>query len=402
MKMKNNFPIENEKMKINKHNFEINKPSELCQVVFFENYKKGIFAYLTPTQIDLINILFYQVKKEILTDKTSTDDLDSIIMVDIELTEIHRMLNYKYNKDSEALLNYLYELKKVDVMVNTLGKVKDRIDYKLTSIIHTLEWSKHKNILDKKIKIGIDRDIILSFIDRKDYFAKMHLSLQLSMVSKYSKLLYEILKDYAGLKTITVDFGILLPLLNVNFENTRNGEWSMFNQNILMKSVNEINEKSDIVVSYEAIKEKPEGGRLQVTKIKFTIEKQPEIRLCELGLIPPRIDNNKFYNKSKTKLDKLISSGYKVIDEEKWIETDITNNEERYDAEMRVDMWLKSTPREDRNKIYELLATNLDECHEQFITIEGYLIKGIFSNEAYTKNPMETIAVMNDFLSKIT
>src|SRR5574344_455969 len=134
-------------MKINKTQFEIHKPSELCQVVFFENYKKGVFAYLTPTQIDLINILFYSIKKEILSDRSFISKMEGIVTVEIELADIHKMLNNKYTKDSEKLLNYLYELKKVDVMVNTLGKVKDRIDYKLTSIIHTLEWSKHKNIL---------------------------------------------------------------------------------------------------------------------------------------------------------------------------------------------------------------------------------------------------------------
>ena len=33
-------------------------------------------------------------------------------------------------------------------------------------------------------------------------------------------LLYEILKDYSGIKTKTIDYNILLPLLNVDFENT--------------------------------------------------------------------------------------------------------------------------------------------------------------------------------------
>jgi hypothetical protein len=63
---------------------------------------------------------------------------------------------------------------------------------------------------------------------------------------------------------------------------------------------------------------------------------------------------------------------------------------------------LKNTPQDDRNKIYELLAKSMDDCDEQFITIDGYLIKGVFSNDAYTKNPMETIAVMNSFLGSLT
>lgn len=389
-------------MKINKTKFEINKPSELCQVVFFENYKKGVFAYLTPTQIDLLNILFYTIKKEILSNKIQIDNLDPIVEVTVRLTEIHSMLNNKYNKDSESLLHYLYELKKVDVMINSLGKVKDRIEYKLTSIIHTLTWSKHRNILDKNIKVGMDRDVILSFIKRTDYFAKMYLTLQLSMTSKYSKLLYEILKDYEGIKSITIDFQMLLPLLNVNFENTKNGQWALFNQNILKKSVIEINKESDIFVTYDPIKEKLEGKRKQVTKIKFFIKKQSESRLQELGLIEESITDHKLYNKSKTKLDKFIKNGYKVIDETMWIETDIKKNEKQYDSEIRIEQWMKSTQKTERVEIFEYLASSLDNCDDPVVSIDNYKIIGVFSEYAFTRNPQETIDLLNQTIVKMS
>ena len=386
---------------INTTLYEINKPSELCQVVFFENYKKGIFAYLTPTQIDLINILFYTVKKEVLTTNKKISDLDKVVEVTIELSDIYNMLNNRYKNDAETLLQYLYELKKVDVMINTLGKVKDTVYFKLTSIIHTIEWSRHKNILNKKITVGIDRDIISSFIDRKNYFAKVFLSLQLSMNSKYSKLLYEILKDYSGIKTKTIDYNILLPLLNVDFENTNNGAWAMFNQNILKKTILEINEKSDIYVEYEPIKEKPEGERLQVTKIKFTMKSQPESRLQELGLIQESIIDNKFYNKSKSKLDRLIKGGYNVIDEEMWLETDIKKNELKYESEMRIDIWLKETEQTDKNFIYESIANSIDECEDPMVIIEDYLIRGLFSKDAFTKNASETIDLLNKSIKNV-
>ena len=389
--------------KVNITEYEINKPSELCQVVFFENFKKGVFAYLTATQIDLINILLYTVKKEILKTNKDITTIDRIVDVEIEISEIHKMLNNKYVKDSEALLNYIYALKKVDIMVNTIGKVKDKIDYKLTSIIHTIEWSRHKNILDKKIKIGMDKDVIISFIGRKDYFAKLFLSLPLSMVSKYSKLLYEILKDYSGLKTIIIDFNILLPLLNVDFENTNNGQWALFNQNILAKAIKEINEKSDIRVSYEAIKEKPSSQeRLQVTKIKFIIEKQPESRLRELGLITESITSHKFYNKSKSKLDNLVNCGYHVIDQDRWIEADINKNIEKYEAETRIDLWLKETSQHDKNYVFEKIACSIDACDDPVIFVDNYKIVGVFSKEAFTKNASETIIVLNGIIEEIS
>lgn len=384
-----------------KSQFELHKPSELCQVIFFENYKKSILAYLTSTQIDLINILFYLIKKEILKNNTVIDNMEGTIICEVELSEIHQMLNNKYAHDSEKLLNYLYELKKIDVMLNTLGKVKDRIDYKLTSIIQTISWSKHKTVLNKKVKIGVDKSVMLSF-DRKDYFAKMYLSMQISMTSKYSKLLYELVKDYLGLSILTIEFNMLIALLNVDRVNTKNGQWSWFHQNILTKAVNEINEKSDVSVAYNPIKERPtKNDRLQVTKVTFRIEKQPKQRLIDLGLVQPPIENNKFYIKSKIKLNNLVKNGYRVFDIDKWIDMDIKKNKDRYDAENRIDSWMASTDIASKNHIFESITNTLSDCDDPIVTIENYQIKGIFSKDIFTKNPHETIALMNNVIHTI-
>lgn len=92
-------------------------------------------------------------------------------------------------------------------------------------------------------------------------------------------------------------------------------------------------------------------------------EKQPQSRLRELGLLEPehpKVLDNKYYNKSKSKLDKFVKGGYKVIDENIWIETDIKKYEERYDADIRIDTWLKSTEQNAQHKIYEILARSLE------------------------------------------
>lgn len=216
------------------------------------------------------------------------------------------------------------------------------------------------------------------------------------MISKYSKALYEILKDYENIKNISINMDLLYGLLNVNINKPSNTAWSTFRVNILEKAITEINEKSDILVSYEPIKEKLDGQRLQVTKIKFNIEKQPESRLQELGLIQESIQSHKFYNKSKAKLETLVQNGYTVIDEEMWIETDIKKNEERYDAETRIDTWLKETSQQDKQMVYERLASSFDDCDDPMVVIDSYKIVGLFSKDSFTKNPIETIAMMNE------
>ena len=163
----------------------------------------------------------------------------------------------------------------------------------------------------------------------------------------------------------------------------------------------EINEKSDIFIKSTAIKEKENGERLQVTKIKFFIEKQDDSKLKELGLIQESIINNKFYNKSKSKLDKLVKGGYKVIDEEMWIGTDIKKNEKHYESEIRIDIWLKETSENDKQMIYENIAKSIEDCEDPIIVIEDYKILGLFSKYAFTKNPLETIELLNQTILDI-
>jgi len=380
--------------KINIEKYEINKPSELTQVVYYDNYDKGIISKINAIQLDLLNALMYQAKKNIIINKIDISE-EKIVDVEISLQEIMKMLG-KYEKGQyKYAMEQLYKLKKLDVMINTLGKVKDTIEFELTSFIHTLKWTRHKNTTLKKIKVGLDGTILNSFLNRKKLFSKMFLSIQYSMSSKYSKLLYEILKDYEGIRNIIIKFDILLELLNVDTHSTDCGKWNIFRPSILEKSIREINTHSDIFVGYEPIKEKLPGQRKQVTKIKFNITKQSESRLQELGLIEEPITSLPFYNKSKAKLNNLVKNGYKVIDEDMWIQTDIKKNEDRYDAEVRIDKWLKETDQEERNDIYRILAENLDNCEDPMIVIEDYKLIGLFSKDAFTKNPSETIEKLN-------
>jgi plasmid replication initiation protein len=388
--------------KINTDRYEVNKPSELCQVIFIKNFKNDFEIYkISPMQLDLINGIIYKVREIIIKENLNIDDEIPSTLFDIKLNDFANMFSAYTNNDYKVLLEKLIELSEMKIIINALGKNKDIDETIMTRFIHEIRLSKHKHQKNQRIRVAISNIIINRFINVKKYFSKMFFTIQFSMVSKYSKLLYELLKDYENIKKIELTVNSLHDLLNVVEPNQR--KWTLFNQNILKKAVNEINEKADIKVFYEPIKERPSSTeRLQVTKVKFVIEKQTESRLQSLGLIHESIKSNKFYNKSKNKLDKLLKTGYKLIDEEKWIETDIKNNAVRYDAEIRIDNWLKNTPQDDKNNIYAMLAKTLDDCDEQFIYIDGYLIRGVFSNDSYTRNPMETISVMNELINQIS
>ena len=44
-----------------KTNLELKKPSELCQVLFYSDFNKKDYAYLTSLQIDLVSTIFYLI-----------------------------------------------------------------------------------------------------------------------------------------------------------------------------------------------------------------------------------------------------------------------------------------------------------------------------------------------------
>jgi len=388
--------------KIKTEIMEINKPSELTQTMFFKNDDSNAIASLTATQMDMLNLIFYKSKEYFIKEKV---EILEFIPFEIDLKMISETFD-KYNTGAYTdLIKQLVELSDIKVVINVLGKNKD-MNTTFTRFIHKITVSKHKNNNRKKVRLILDGDICKMIFNVKKLFSKFYLKIQFSMKSKYSKLLYELLKDYEGIFTKIIDYELLVGLLNVDYEKTNNGKWALFNQNILKKAVKEINEKSDIKVSYEPIKERPDGGRLQVTKIKFMMEKQDENRLKELGIldqepelsIEEQIHQNKLKNKSKAKMVKLVKNGYEIKDEESWINTDIRKNEELYTAQYKLDDYIDALDDMDLDSKQELLsslATYL-KTDDPIVLIDGYSIKDLSGN-FLTTSAIETRKVILDF-----
>lgn len=383
--------------KVNATKLEINKPSELCQIVCMDE-NKNLTGELTATQMDLMNLLLYKSREKII--KENLETVDEFFNLEVELHYFNSMLGKNNNSDYKRVIEHLTNLKSQLFVINALGKNKD-VESTVTSFVHKIKFSRHRDNYKKLARIVLDGEIISMVIKTKKFFSKMFLSIQFSMVSKYSKSLYELLKDYENIKHLTVELELLFGLLNVDISKKTNTKWSTFRANILNKAVTEINEKSDIVVSYEPIKEKIENQRKQVTKVKFSIKKQNELKLQQLGLIEESITAHEFYTKSKAKMDKLVKSGYKVIDEEMWITTDITKNEKKYKSETRIDVWMKETEKSDKNKLFKKLANSIDNCDDPVVSIEDYIIKGVYTKDSFTKTPQETIELLNNIIAEM-
>lgn len=376
-------------MAVNKKMMEINKPSELCQIVCLDK-NKNLSGSLTMTQLDIMNFLLYISRESIMKNKLS--EIDEFYKIEVPLMEFNKVLNLNSSHVYHHIIKSLTELKVNLFVINALEKNKN-IETTITSFVHKISYSKHKNNNKKIVKLVLDGDIIKSLIDTQKFFSKMFLKIQFSMNSKYSKLLYEVLKDYISVNTLKLDIEMIYALLNVDITKKTNTQWSTFRTNILEKAVNEINEKSDIVVSYEPIKEKIEGQRKQVTQVKFNIEKQPKARLEALGLLEPPITEHEFYHRSKEKLEKLKKSGYVIKkSEEGWINKDIEENKELYEAQNNLDDYLekiKSFTPDEKFELFSEIAHFIGSKDPVVSIGEDYIIKDMMGN-ALTKSAIET------------
>jgi plasmid replication initiation protein len=89
------------------------------------------------------------------------------------------------------------------------------------------------------------------------------------MKSEYSIHLYEILKSYENLGTYTVELEELKQLLMLSDKYDR---YDNFRTKIIETALKEINEKTDIIISYKPIRE----GRT-IKKLRFTIAPKASI-----------------------------------------------------------------------------------------------------------------------------
>jgi len=383
------------KLSINKKMFEIHKPSSQVSCVYEKNGKNWC---ITPTQHDSMNYICYIAREQVFKNNFDVLELfknkDTVdegfvklrsIPIKIDLRSLTKFIN-KFENDKKKVYHLIKELEDIKVTVGHFKgddlMVEDRF-----SLISRSSRITNSNI----ITIYLEPELILGWLFKAHPFAKMHLKIQTYLKRTYSKILYEICKDYLTLGKIKKDFTLWKQVLGIEAPNV-----SKLKGNYLKNAVKEINEKTDIKITN--IYGKKKNGKTTMT-VEF--QKQSDDKLELLGLIKEPITSLPFYNKSKSKLDNLIKNGYKVIDEDMWIQTDIKKNEEKYDAEVRIDKWLKETDQETQNDIYKILADSLDECDDPMIIIEEYRIVGLFTKETFTKNPKETIDKLNEIIAAL-
>lgn len=378
--------MKNQIITVNKKMLEVHKPSSQITCIY---ESKGKACTITPTQHDSMNYICYSAREQLvrnnneLLEKLRTDD-DELYEIaksqlrgtpfKLDLRELTKFID-KFETNTKTVYQLIKDLEDIKVTVGQFKQDSIMVEHRFHLLSRT-ERVTNSNI----IKIYLEPELVLGWVLNAKPFAKMFLKIQTTLKTTYTRILYEICKDYLNLGTVTKDYELWKQVLHLSAPNI-----SKLKGNYLNKSVEDINANTDIRITN--IFGKKEKG---INYMTVEFEKQSEKRLQELNLIEPSIVTLPFYNKSKTKLDNLIKTGYKVVDEEAWITTDIRTNEAKYDAENKLDKWIKLTPQDERNDVLLAIAELIEDCNDHTVYIKDYRLTGIFSQEIFTKNAKET------------
>ena len=157
---------------------------------------------------------------------------------------------------------------------------------------------------------------------------------------------------------------------------------SRFKAHVLKRTVDEINETTDIKIEWSMTKVNNE----YIVNIKSI--KQNDDRLSELGLIESAITANPHYARSNEKLNKMIERGYTIQNKDAWITEDINRNSENYDAMNNIDEF-NQNEQNVKNEFLTKMAQMLN-APDPIICIDNYIIKEIFGTKTYSNDAKET------------
>jgi plasmid replication initiation protein len=124
----------------------------------------------------------------------------------------------------------------------------------------------------KRLQIKISEKLLPYLIELRDNFTEFYLETALSLRSKYSKRLYEMLSQYKDVGEFKISIDELkwrLALKDPKTDLETYPLWYTFNKVVLDTPQKEINSKSDINFTYKAIK----TGR-RYTSLEFKINKK--------------------------------------------------------------------------------------------------------------------------------
>jgi len=223
---------------------EIKKHSSLVQ----------INNVTTMQQRKAMNSLIWVVKDQLKRDPDKKS-------FSIELGLLKRLAGISRNDNTE-LKHSLKALVSLIIEYNILGKDNyERGAFPFLSLVRISGQSRGNTAV-----VNFEMSTpILEAVKKPNMYVKLNLFIQRDLSSKHSLALYEVLKDYQNIKTVSVNIDDLRKLFGL--EEGQYKIFTMLKKRVIDVAVDEINKKTDLRVSYDLIKE----GR-KITAICFGVD----------------------------------------------------------------------------------------------------------------------------------
>lgn len=225
-------------------------------------------------QLDAINKRKYSVAKSnnIIQQTATSLTLNEQRFVLIALSKIQK--GDEADKEYKITIDDFCDILNIDK--TTGGYLKPRLKKYLKKLSDNSIWYYDSNTREDKlirwftgVKIGrgiityrFDPSVVPYIYNLKEYYTTYELWCILLLKTKNSIEMYEFLKSLANLRIAPVfEIEVLQAKFNVNYST-----YAEFKRSFLLKTLEEINDKTDITVEFVEIKE----GR-KVTKLEFII-----------------------------------------------------------------------------------------------------------------------------------
>lgn len=344
-------------------------------VIFYQDYFKNIFALLPTQEIDLFYKLLEIAAKQFNGTYTK---------------EFHISIN-QLPKDYENLIKHLRSI----VMVVNVHKGSKIIEKEDINLIRRTKFT------DTTFYFGIEKEILKTFMLHRKEFDYIFVKTDWMLTSKYSKFLYRILSEHIGLK-FEITYEMLIMLLNLTEPKyLTEKSWGVFNREILSKSVDELNEWSDITIEYKIKKNKKNSNI--VDKIIFEIHSQT-----------PKPNDT---IEEKVKFDKLVlermiekaTKNYNVeihkkeiLDKNLYINSIIEEfDRDEIAAELMIGEWIEYIKKEFSPNITtpSLMCLYPTNTNNIYVIDNEYGLVNLIEKNHITRKPTVTLKKINNWLA---
>ena len=262
--------------------------------------------------------------------------------------------------------------------------------------------------MNKRLTLMLSTSLVKILRENKGIFLKLYTHARYDLKSKYSTVLYDILsKKSKGSYTIATVFTIeeFKKLLDFDLVETNNFDsWTKINSNILSRAAKEINEKTNMYLTYTSIKDKTQGDkRTQTNSIKFETSLAPELEATDEYFTDDILMARKIEYYKEKEVDRKVRELKKfrsiTIDDEenyKFKERQkLDKQHQEFEAQAKLQEWVNWVKYNNPTE-HGLVCLINYESHE-YVTINSiYKLMNIETNKILSSNARDTfIKVQN-------